>query len=133
MSFTVPSRAMVKVIVHFAVWAARTPGSIVDCCQLRLILRRTASMYQPYREAKSPPPWPCTFTPGAAAPATLLVPTGRSILPPLAATALSGTGFGSSKTREGCWICLGGFSFLNSGILTSGLGGSGGFGCGWVL
>src|SRR5258708_1890942 len=73
------------------------------------------------------------LTPGFGAPATLLVPVGRFILPPFWATALSGAGVGLSKTRERFSICLGGFSFLNSGILISGFGGSGGFGCGRVL
>src|SRR5712664_3793559 len=73
------------------------------------------------------------LTPGLGAPGTCAVPTGRFILPPLATTAFGGAGVGLSNTRERCSICLGGFSFLNSGILTSGFGGSGGFGCGCVL
>src|SRR5260370_6845558 len=73
------------------------------------------------------------LTPGAAAPGTCAVPVGTFILPPFWATALSGTGAGLSKVFERCSICFGGFSCLNSGIFTSGLGGSGGFGCGCVL
>src|SRR5882762_8635326 len=73
------------------------------------------------------------LTPGAAAPGTCAVPVGTFILPPFWATALSGTGAGLSKVFERFSICLGGFSFLNSGIFTSGFGGSGGFGCGCVL
>src|SRR5712672_4773268 len=73
------------------------------------------------------------LTPGAAAPGTCAVPVGTFILPPFWATALSGTGAGLSKVFERCSICFGGFSCLNSGIFTSGLGGSGGLGCGCVL
>src|SRR6266850_5332700 len=73
------------------------------------------------------------LTPGAAAPGTCAVPVGTFILPPYCATALSGAGVGLSNVFEGRWICFGGFSCLNSGIFTSGLGGSGGLGCGCVL
>ncbi len=66
MFVTVPSRKIVNVTTTRG--AAETLGSTVDCSQLLLMRRCTASTYQENRDPKSPPLTPLKLNPPCVVP-----------------------------------------------------------------
>src|ERR1700723_4672232 len=110
-------------------------GSTVDCSQLALILRCTASTYQENRAPKFPAPGPSNPIPAcAAAPGPIAndVVGTVGVPPPPKGTAFGGGGFGFSKTFDGRVSYFGGLSFSNFGIGVASGGGTG-FGAGSAL
>src|SRR5271154_653870 len=96
-----------------------TRGSTVDCSQLALILRCTASTYQENLAPKFPAPGPSKPIPAcAAAPGPIAndVVGTVGVPPPPYGTALGGGGFGFSKTFDGRVSYFGGLFFSNFGI-----------------
>src|SRR5271155_2431889 len=124
---TDPSRAISNVATIRG--ANCTRGSTVDCSQLALILRCTASTYQENLAPKFPAPGPSNPMPAcAAAPGPIAndVVGTVGVPPPPYGTAFGGGGFGFSKTFDGRVTYLGGLFFSNFGIGVASGGGTGG-------
>src|SRR5579864_8796163 len=127
MFVTVPFRRIVNVTITRG--ATETLGSTVDCSQLPLMRRWTASTYHENREPKSPPVAPVNASPAWVVPA----PSANEVVgtvgvpPPPYGIAFSGVGVGFSRTFDGRVTYFGGLFFWNFGI---GMASGAGFGCG---
>src|SRR5271155_5003498 len=127
MFVTVPLRRIVKVTTTRG--AVATLGSTVDCSQLPLMRRCTASTYHENREPKSPPAAPVNPSPACVVPA----PRAKEVVgtvgvpPPPYGIAFGGGGVGFSSSFDGRVTYFGGLLRSNFGI---GVASGAGFGCG---
>src|SRR5271169_2767627 len=127
MFVTVPLRRIVKVTTTRG--AVATLGSTVDCSQLPLMRRCTASTYHENREPKSPPAAPVNPSPACVVPA----PRAKEVVgtvgvpPPPYGIAFGGGGVGFSSTFDGRVTYFGGLLRSNFGM---GIASGAGFGCG---
>src|SRR5262245_21381767 len=112
---------MLNSTTAWAACAASTPGSMVFCNQLVWMRRLTASMYQPYLDAKSPPPSDLIAMPGVLDdPGCVPAPVGTFIAPMLRpGTALSGLSCLGAKALCS-FLGGGGFLLYFSSVLYSG-------------
>src|SRR5271154_5439936 len=101
MLVTVPSRNMSNTTTMRGAYA--TLGSTVDCSQLLLTRRWTASTYHENRDPKSPPPTTLKLSPAAVCPAPIAKDVYGivGVPPPPYGIALGGGGVGFSRTFEG--------------------------------
>src|ERR1700677_1995319 len=114
---TDPSRAISNVATMRG--ANCTRGSTVDCSQLALTLRCTASTYHENLAPKFPAPGPSNPIPACAAvpgPIAKEVVGTVGVPPPPYGTAFGGGGFGFSKTFDGRVTYFGGLTLSNFGI-----------------
>jgi hypothetical protein len=109
--------------------AVPTLGSTLDCSQLPLIRRCTASTYHEKREPKSPPAVPVNPKLACVVPLPIAkeVRGTVGVPPPPYGTAFGGGGVGFSSTFDGFVMYFGGLVSWNFGI---GVASGSGFGIG---